>query len=161
MMTQVERELSVVKNNDLCDGFCVAFASSDRRTVDQHFGSTKALAIYCISAERSQLLSIAEFGDIHQDGDDGKLIAKLERLEGCIAVYCRACGAAAIQHLLALGVQPVRVDEGTRIALLLNDLRQQLRDTPHGWLKTALKRQQQQANPQRFFDLADDENWQE
>ena len=61
-------------------------------------------------------------------------------LDGCIAVYCRACGASAVRQLLAIGVQPVKVAEAARIDELLDSLQAELREGPSTWLAKAIRR---------------------
>jgi nitrogen fixation protein NifX len=129
----------------------IAFASDDRRQVNQHFGAAAAFAIFEMSETESRLVEVAEFIETAMDGHEGKLAAKIELLQGCAAVYCNAAGASAIQQLLAKGIQPMRVDEGTSIDGLLSCLQQQ--SEPPLWLAKHLKKAQN-----RF---ADDEEWQE
>ena len=51
----------------------VAFATSDREFVDQHFGSATAFAVYGINPDDTWLLQVAEFGELEQDGNEDKL----------------------------------------------------------------------------------------
>ena len=92
----------------------IAFASSDRRAVNQHFGAAGAFAIYEVGEAEARLIEVAEFIETAMDGHEGKLAAKVELLGDCAAVYCNAVGASAIQQLLLKSIQPMRVDEGTR-----------------------------------------------
>jgi nitrogen fixation protein NifX len=137
----------------------VAFASSDRKTVDQHFGAARAFAIHAIDAETDALVEVAEFMETAMDGHEGKLAGKIDLLAGCTAVYCQAVGASAIQQLLARGVQPVKVDEGTSIDSVVSALQAELKSGPSGWLAKALQR----ATPRDAsrFDAMADEGWQE
>lgn len=137
----------------------VAFASSDRLTIDQHFGSAVVLLVYGIDAKESRLLEVVQFGDQQQDGNEQKLVAKLEALQGCVAVYSQAVGASAVIQLKARQIQPMKVPPGTLITELVSGLQQQLASEPSSWLAQAL-RQQNPSDPQRF-DAMDDEGWQE
>jgi nitrogen fixation protein NifX len=96
----------------------IAFASSDRRQVDQHFGAAESFAIYELSDDDARLVEVAEFtdSDTAMDGHEGKLAAKIDLLADCAAVYCNAVGASAIKQLLARDIQPLKVEEGTLIA---------------------------------------------
>lgn len=131
----------------------IAFASDDRRLVNQHFGAAAAFAIFEMSATDSRLVEVAEFIETAMDGHEGKLAAKIELLEGCAAVYCNAAGASAIQQLLAKGIQPMQVEEGTAIDGLLSCLQQQ--SEPPLWLSKHFKKA---SDASRFND---DEAWQE
>lgn len=129
----------------------IAFASSDRRQVDQHFGAAAAFAIFELGDAGANLVEVAEFIETAMDGHEGKLAAKIGLLEGCVAVYCNAAGASAIAQLLAKGIQPMRVDEGVAIDALLASLL----DAPPHWLARHYKK----ASGATSF--ADDEAWQE
>ncbi|NMG34351.1 nitrogen fixation protein NifX [Azoarcus sp. TTM-91] len=141
------------------DGVRVAFASTDRSTVNQHFGATEAFAIFEIGPGSSQLVEVTEFLDTAQDGNENKLPAKIATLSGCAAVYCLAVGASAVKQLLASGVQPIRVEEGACIDRLIGDLQGELASGPGGWLAKAVKARQP-ADSSRF-DAMEAEGWQE
>ena len=137
----------------------IAFASSDRRQVDQHFGAAESFAIYELSDADARLVEVAEFTDrdTAMDGHEGKLAAKIDLLAGCAAVYCNAVGASAIKQLLARDVQPLKVDEGTLIEALLGELGQSLADNPPAWMVKQIRRQNA---GDRFGSMAE-EGWQE
>lgn len=156
-MTEVTRQLRVLDDEGADALFKVAFATSDRKTVNQHFGSAKSFAIYGVSPDDARLLTVTEFGDLAQDGSEDKLAIKLEMLRECIAVYCRACGASAVRQLMALGVQPVKVSEGAQIKDLISALQQELIEGPSNWLAKAIKRNQ--AADTSRFDAMESEGW--
>lgn len=112
----------------------IAFASSDRRVVDQHFGAAEAFCLYELAEDDARLVEVAEFhdSDTAMDGHEGKLGRKIELLDGCVAVYCNAVGASAIKQLLAAGIQPMKVEEGTPVDELLCGLR--LKESRPAWL---------------------------
>jgi len=136
----------------------VAFATTDRKHVDQHFGSAQGFAIYTVNLEQTTLAEFAQFGDLEQDGHEDKLSAKLALIRDCVAVYCQAVGGSAIRQLLADGIQPVRVEEGTPIEHLLQDLQKEWRTAPSGWLARAIARHEK---PTDRFALMEAEGWQE
>ncbi len=133
----------------------IAFATSDRRAVNQHFGAAEAFAIYELGEHETRLIEVAEFMETAMDGHEGKLAAKVELLGDCAAVYCNAVGASAIQQLLAAGIQPMRVDEGTDIDELLLGLQKNLVNDPPLWLAKHMKKQ---AGASKF---GADEEWSE
>lgn len=137
----------------------IAFATSDMKHVNQHFGSAKSFAIYAVNPEQSQFLEAAEFGKQVQDGNEDKLAIKFDLLKDCVAVYCQAVGASAVKQLVALGIQPVKVQENSPIQQLVDDLQNELRSGPSSWLARAIK-QQGGGDSKRFDDMAD-EDWQE
>lgn len=156
-MTDVTRQLRVLDDENDQSFLKVAFATSDRKTVNQHFGSAKCFAVYGVNPEDARLLTVTEFGDLDQDGNEDKLAIKLEMLSECIAVYCRACGASAVRQLMAIGVQPVKVSEGAQIADLISALQQELVEGPSNWLAKAIKRALM-ADSSRF-DAMESEGW--
>ena len=139
----------------------IAFATADRHKVDQHFGSASALLIYEIGPQKAHVIEFAEFGELEQDGHESKLAAKFDLLQGCAAVYCQAVGGSAIQQLLALGVQPMRVTANTSIPSVLDELQAALRGgNAPAWLQRAIARQQHVDDDARFTAM-EVEGWQE
>ncbi len=141
-------------------GIKVAFATSDMKYVNQHFGSAKSFAIYLVSPEQSEFLEVAQFGKLDQDGNEAKLAVKFDLLKGCAAVYCQAVGASAVRQLVAYGIQPVKVSEGSAIDELLVALQDEMKAGPSAWLARAIKQQSHQEDETRFDDMAD-EDWSE
>jgi nitrogen fixation protein NifX len=137
----------------------VAFATSDMKRVNQHFGSSESFAVYAVEPEASHLLEVAQFGHLAQDGNEDKLVAKIASLADCAAVYSQACGASAVRQLLAKGIQPVRVEAGTEIAGLIEALQHEIEDGPSAWLAKAIR--QQQGCDMARFDAMEDEGWDE
>ena len=136
----------------------IAFASSNREVVDEHFGAASSFAILEIDSGSARLREVAEFIDTAMDGHEGKLDAKIDLLDGCAAVYACAIGGSAVQRLLARGVQPVKVDEGTAIDGIVTQLQAELTAGPSGWLAKAARPKQGEGD--RFATMAD-EGWDE
>ena len=156
----MQRQLRVLDGNEagIAPGLLVAFASSDLKRVDQHFGSAERFAIYRVEAERVTLSQVAEFGRLEHDGNENKLLEKFVLLDGCAAVYCQAVGPSAVRQLLGLGVQPMKVPEGSAIGALLGGMQHELRQGAHGWIGRALARQRRD---QKRFDAMETEGWED
>ncbi|WP_367154949.1 nitrogen fixation protein NifX [Methylomonas sp. HYX-M1] len=137
----------------------VAFATTDMVHVNQHFGSARSFAVYAVDPEQSEMLEAAQFGDLAQDGNEDKLSVKLQLLEGCAAVYCQAVGASAIKQIVAQGIQPIKVHEGSTIKDLISDLQNEMKSGPSTWLAKAIGRHQA-PDPNRF-DSMEEEGWDE
>ncbi|MGR8942183.1 MAG: nitrogen fixation protein NifX [Gammaproteobacteria bacterium] len=137
----------------------VAFATTDMVHVNQHFGSAKSFAVYAVDPEQSELLEAAQFGDLAQDGNEDKLSVKIQLLDGCAAVYCQAIGASAIKQIVAQGIQPIKVHEGSAIKDLLADLQAEMKSGPSAWLAKAIN-QTRGPDPERFNAMAE-EGWDE
>ncbi|MDG4563148.1 MAG: NifB/NifX family molybdenum-iron cluster-binding protein [Candidatus Competibacter sp.] len=139
-----------------------AFATSDRHKIDQHFGTATAILIYAVTPDQATVVEFAQFGDLDQDGHEDKLAAKLALLQGCTVVYCQAVGGSAIQQLLAVGVQPIRVEAGTAIAPLLAELQTAMRGGQAPvWLNRAIARQQETESAEARFAAMEAEGWRE
>ncbi|MBF0218181.1 MAG: nitrogen fixation protein NifX [Gammaproteobacteria bacterium] len=115
----------------------IAFASSDRLQVNQHFGTATAFAIYAVTPEKSRFAEAIVFSEYEQDGNEDKLQAKIHALQGCAAVYSQAVGASAIGQLRNAGIEPVKVAASSDIQQLLAQLHDDLQQ-PRGWLQRAL-----------------------
>lgn len=137
----------------------VAFATTDMETVNQHFGSAKSFAVYAVDREHSELLEVAQFGELSQDGNEDKLSVKIELLGGCAAVYCQAIGGSAINQLILKNIQPVKVHEGSKIQDLITDLQNEIKAGPSNWLAKAIS-QNKGSDPERFNRM-EDEGWDE
>jgi nitrogen fixation protein NifX len=118
-----------------------AFATSDRQCVNQHFGAASGILIYEVNPDQATMVEFAQFGALDRDGHEDKLAAKLTLLRGCAVIYCEAVGGSAIQQLLTLGVQPLRVESGRSIASLVAELQAALKGDRPGWLSRAMTRQ--------------------
>ena len=137
----------------------VAFATSNMKQVDQHFGAAQAFAVYALDQEKACFVEAIEFGKLDMDGNEDKLADKIGALEGCIAVYSQAVGASAINQLKTKGIQPVKVSPGAVISDLLAALQEELRQGPGSWLARAIQ-SATPADPSRF-DQMEADGWEE
>lgn len=160
MASQITRQLKVLSDGVPEDLLMkVGFATSDGLIVDQHFGSASAIAIYGVSPQQSRMLEMVQFGALGQDGNEDKLVTKLDLLQGSIAVYCRACGASAVRQLQRIQVQPVKVSDDTPIRDLIAALQNELKAGPSSWLAKAIQRHAK-VDMTRFDDM-EAEGWQD
>jgi nitrogen fixation protein NifX len=135
----------------------VAFATSNRLTVDQHFGASVGFSIHAIDEERTKLVQVSEFPEESMDGNESRLGDKISALSGCAAVYCLAVGGSAVRQLLAAGIQPLRLDDETSIETLLAGLRDSVREGGVAWIDRILHRNVDEGR----FDRMVEEGWQE
>jgi len=129
----------------------VAFASSDRLRVNQHFGAAEGFFVYDVTTEKTNLSAVGEFPAAVMDGNEDKLATKIEFLSGCAAVFVMAVGGSAIKQLLAAGVQPVRIAEIDRVGDLLAEIQTGMRDGGVPWIDKALAASRR---PDRFAQMA-------
>jgi nitrogen fixation protein NifX len=136
----------------------VAIASSDLVKVDQHFGSASRFGIYQVTPDRADLLSVARFDAAEHDGNESKLPAKIAALEGCVAVFCQAAGGSAVRQLLAVGIQPIKLDAGANVGQMLTWMRNELKKPTLPWVVKALQADTTRDDAGRF-DAMESEGW--
>jgi len=137
----------------------VAFASTDRLRVNQHFGAAEGFAIYEVTADKATLVGVGEFAEESMDGNEDKLIAKVDFLEGCAAVYVMAIGASAIKKLMAKGIQPIRINEVDAVDDLLGEISKAMSEGGVAWIDRAIAAQTKAKAEDRFANM-EDEGWQ-
>jgi nitrogen fixation protein NifX len=161
MAATVARRLALIDSTTgdepLEQALKVAFATSDQKTVNQHFGSAFAFVIYHVTADEARFGEVIVFGEAEKDGNEDKLAPRIAALDGCAAVYCRAVGASAIARLKKAGVQPLKINSGTAIKPQLAALQQELRDDPPVWVLRGLAA----ARDAGRFDEMEAEGWSE
>lgn len=136
----------------------VAFATTDRQRVNQHFGAAEGFAIYEVTPEKATLVGVGEFAEEAMDGNEDKLIAKVDFLSGCAAVYVMAIGASAIKKLMAKGIQPIRIGEIDAVDELLAEISRSMTEGGVPWVDRALAAQAKVAAPDRFASM-EAEGW--
>lgn len=134
----------------------IAFASNDRTRVNQHFGAAEGFVVYDIGLDRAQLAGLGEFPPESMDGNEDKLAAKIQFLQGSTAVFVLAIGASAIKQLLAAGVQPVRITGSDRIDDIVAYVQEGMREGGVPWIDKALAGQGK--DDARFARMAE-EGW--
>lgn len=136
----------------------VAFASTDRTRVNQHFGAAEGFAVYEVTPDKATLVGVAEFAEEAMDGNEDKLAAKVDFLEGCAAVYVMAIGASAIKKLMAKGIQPIRVNEVDGIDELLLEISKAMTEGGVAWIDRAVATQAKAKSDDRFSAM-EEEGW--
>ncbi|MEA5478183.1 nitrogen fixation protein NifX [Pseudanabaena galeata UHCC 0370] len=128
----------------------VAFTTSDRIHINAHFGWAKEIDVYEVSTEGYQFVDTLSFkGDLKEDGNEDKLVPKIEALAGCTIVYVSAIGGSAAARLIRKRITPIKArSEDEEIAEVLGKLVLTLQGNPPPWLRKAL-----QPQPQNFDDL--------
>ena len=117
----------------------VAFATQDNIHINAHFGWAKKVDIYDVSAEGYNFLNTIEFGgDLKEDGNEDKLVPKINAVADCTIVYVSAIGGSAASRLLKNQITPLKAEnQDDEIADVLNSLVKTL-DNPPPWLRKAL-----------------------
>jgi nitrogen fixation protein NifX len=136
----------------------IAFATDNRSRVNQHFGAAEGFAIYKVSDAGSVLIGFSEFPEESMDGNENKLQAKVDFLEGCSAVFVMAIGASAIKQLMSKGIQPIRIAENDNIEELLLEISAAIRNGGVQWVERAVAKAQADKNTERFARM-EEEGW--
>lgn len=135
----------------------LAFASTDYRHVDQHFGLAAGFVFHRLGPGGHQRVGAAELDDGDADHDCDRLTPRIELLDGCAGIYCIAVGPPAVRRLLQAGIQPRKVATGTPIEAVLGELGEQLqRGRPPAWLQRALGARE---GHERRFDAMETRGW--
>lgn len=123
----------------------IAFTTSDRVHINAHFGWAKKIDVYEVSPEGYTFLETLTFdGDLKEDGNEDKLLPKIEALYDCTIVYVSSIGGSAAARLIKKKITPIKArSEEEKIAEVLNKLVETLKGNPPPWLRKAL----QQKNP--------------
>ena len=87
----------------------VAFTTSDNLHVNAHFGWAKNIDLYEVSPSGFSFVSTLDFGgDLKEDGNEDKLVPKIEALKGCTLLYVSAIGGSAAARLINRNVTPIK-----------------------------------------------------
>ncbi len=68
---------------------------------------------------------------------EDKVVAKLEFLKGCTAIYAASIGTSSIKRLIMAGIQPIIVGTGQTVEDLLNEVSLALQCGGLGWVERA------------------------
>lgn len=118
----------------------IAFTTSDRTHINAHFGWAKKIDVYDVSPDGFDFLETLSFeGDLKEDGNEDKLLPKIEALHDCTIVYVSAIGGSAAARLIKQKITPIKArSEEDEIEDVLNNLVKTLKGNPPPWLRKAL-----------------------
>jgi nitrogen fixation protein NifX len=130
----------------------VAFATQDLKRVDAHFGWAKNIAIYELDEDGHKFVEAIQFaGDLLEDGNEDKLLPKIEAIKDCSILYVAAIGGSGAARVVAQNIHPMKVSEPEDIAVLLEKLREVIKGNPPPWLRKVMNKRQE-----RKFDFEDE-----
>ena len=126
----------------------IAFATTDGRNVDEHFGRAGRFAIYDLDAKGYDFVEMRRFSDgvdtaiVETKGQgqlhDDRVADKVERLADCKIVYLTEIGGPSAARLIKKGMMPIKVKEVVSIEESIKRLLETLQGTPPPWLKKIL-----------------------
>jgi nitrogen fixation protein NifX len=126
----------------------IAFATTDGKQVDEHFGRAGMFAVYELTATGSRFLELRKFADgiDHAVVDtreagaahESAVESKVDRLADCKLIYLTEIGGPSAARLVKKGIMPMKVKEPLPIASALEQLAATLAKSPPPWLKKAV-----------------------
>lgn len=121
----------------------IAFTTHDRAHINAHFGWAKTIDVYDVSPKGYEFLETLWFdGNLQEDGNEDKLVPKIEALQDCTIVYVSAIGGSAAARLIKQRITPIKAQsEDQEITEVLDKLVTTLNGNPPPWLRKALQQQ--------------------
>lgn len=112
----------------------IAFASSDGKRVDQHFGWSKRFYLFEVEENTSKFFREADSSN-EPEGEKEKLDYKIRTIEEADIMYCTQIGPTASKMIQSEGIHPVRVNEGEDIEAAIANIQEMLGGgNPPMWL---------------------------
>jgi len=118
----------------------VAFASTDKVHVDEHFGQATEFYIWEIGPEEASFSGVVQ---VQSDADapghsDDKIEARGAALADCALVYVGEIGGPAAARLVAKKIHPIKSKEQEPITVVVGKLQDVLKGNPPPWLRKAM-----------------------
>ena len=115
----------------------VAFASTDKIHIDEHFGRAENFLIWEIGPEAAAFSGVLQ---VHSSGEDeeNRIEARGAALADCALVYVAQIGGPAAARLVAKKIHPIKSKDCEPIAEVVVKLQEVLRNNPPPWLKKAM-----------------------
>ncbi|MGK2905890.1 MAG: nitrogen fixation protein NifX [Desulfuromonadales bacterium] len=118
----------------------VAFASTDRVHIDEHFGQAGEFIIWEIGPEAAAFSGVVQVqAEAAMPGhSDDKIEARGAALADCALVYVGEIGGPAAARLVAKRIHPIKSKEQEPISVVVAKLQQVLQGNPPPWLRKAM-----------------------
>ena len=115
----------------------VAFASTDKVHVNEHFGRAEEFYIWEIGPDNAEFNGIVQ---VKTEGDDeaDRIEARCSGLAECAVVYVAEIGGPAAARLVAKKIHPIKSKDRASISETVEKLQEVLRNSPPPWLRKAL-----------------------
>jgi nitrogen fixation protein NifX len=115
----------------------VAFASTDKIHVDEHFGRAETFSIWDIGLDAASFTGLVQ---VRTEGDDeaDRIEARCAGLSDCALVYVAEIGGPAAARLVQKKIHPIKSKEREPISVVVEKLQDVLRNSPPPWLRKAM-----------------------
>lgn len=115
----------------------VAFASTDKVNIDEHFGRAERFLIWDVGPDTASFSGMVEVEAEGADEED-RIEARSSVLADCALVYVLQIGGPAAARLVAKKIHPIKSKEPEPIVGVIEKLQEVLRNNPPPWLKKAM-----------------------
>jgi nitrogen fixation protein NifX len=132
----------------------VAFTTSDKVHINAHFGSARMIDVYDVTKQGYNFLNTLEFDDnLKEDGNEDKLVPKIEALSDCTLVYVLAIGGSAAARLIRKKITPVKAQsDEEEVLAILDKLVKTLNGNPPPWLRKVIQQEEEKLSYAGFED---------
>jgi nitrogen fixation protein NifX len=122
----------------------VAFASTDKIHVDEHFGRAEVFYLWEIGPEEAEFSGVVQ---VRTEGDDeaDRIEARCAGLSDCALVYVAEIGGPAAARLVAKKIHPIKSKDREPIAVVVKKLQEVLANSPPPWLRKAMLKNERPA----------------
>jgi len=128
----------------------VAFATTDGKQIDEHFGRAGMFAIYDVLETGFSFIELRTFaegmdmavvdtkdrGPLHDDAVQNKV----DRLADCKLIYLTEIGGPSAARLVKKGIMPMKMKEVVSIESALGQLATTIKQAPPPWLRKAMNK---------------------
>ena len=115
----------------------VAFASTDKVHVDEHFGKAEEFYIWEIGPEEAAFSGVAQL-KAEEGFIDDKIEARTSVLADCALVYVGEIGGPAAARLVQKRIHPIKSKDHEPITVVVEKLQEVLKGNPPPWLRKAM-----------------------
>jgi nitrogen fixation protein NifX len=111
----------------------IAFASTDKIHINQHFGWSKSFQLFDVDENGSTFIREIDSSEEPEDEIE-KLNYKIGTIEEADIMYCSQIGPKASKMVHAAKIYPMRSNEDERIEEVIEKLQALLSGNPPPWL---------------------------
>jgi nitrogen fixation protein NifX len=139
----------------------IAFATTDGKNIDEHFGRAGTFIIYEITDGGYQFVEVRKFAegidhavmDTREKGQahDDAVQSKVDRLADCRLIYLTELGGPSAARLIKKGIMPMKVKGPVSIENALEQLEETIKKSPPPWLRKAMEKDRSQESEFRIM----------
>lgn len=115
----------------------VAFASTDKVNVDEHFGHAEEFVIWEIGPDAAEFIGMVQV-DQSQKYIDDKIAARSAALKDVAIVCVYEIGGPAAARLVQDKIHPIKAKNGESIQEMVDKLQDVLQGSPPPWMRKAM-----------------------